>query len=767
MSTSGVFRIIANEGKIDRMIMASDLLKQRIADIRRVKSQNGDPDPTPSIPDLEKSHIIFVNAHYKPFAAIGFEYNKVQSGSGLASNLTESSVNMQFSIPQFGDFFHDMVLRTRIGQVRADARTLSKADCDLLPNPAGPDADLPNQDNVDTMVGDVPVAIYDSFGTPLIPLLTDNEGLSINWANVNNFNYTEYVRYVEYPANRFYANVKFSVNGNPLDEYDYKTSNMLDKFTVAPNKKLSHDILCGQEVPMTGYSGLRLGNVVDKDVSNGSYHTPSGSIDRNASDQSNRTLSVLNPGRVGLAQATVVDKLPTSISRRNKFLKNKKLGTVGDNTIEDYQTPQYGADNFAFNVSNAPFVPSNTKNFDISREVKQFVNGPQTAKPVQPALELWSRLRFWFNEDVRLSVPSVSIPFGQRFVDVTTATVSDILTTAPSLYLGYYPKTAFGSSGTAPEVVAATTMARGIRYVEIPAKSTVRQAPINQVEMYINNIFVNNEVHDIYIERIGFSLIRVYRSQSATFSNSAVSSQLTSLKWPVEYMYVGLQPSYNVNKGNNVNYYRDWHRYTRQVDVSVGQLTGEVNQYIITPTDYNLPTDPNAPSGGALSKKSKTTKVINLEESDEMGAKDVPDWNVVGGENDVVTSAATALLAPVVNDHYWLSMSTIDRLSVTSHGIKLYDNFSDMFFSQYMPFHYGGSAVMSSPDEGALFINLALCPRTYQPSGHLNLSRARETYIDIQSKYCSSATPCELFVQALCINFLLYAEGSASLRYST
>jgi hypothetical protein len=112
-------------------------------------------------------------------------------------------------------------------------------------------------------------------------------------------------------------------------------------------------------------------------------------------------------------------------------------------------------------------------------------------------------------------------------------------------------------------------------------------------------------------------------------------------------------------------------------------------------------------------------------------------------------------------------MSTIDRLSVTSHGIKLYDNFSDMFFSQYMPFHYGGSAVMSSPDEGALFINLALCPRTYQPSGHLNLSRARETYIDIQSKYCNAHTPCELFVQALCINFLLYAEGSASLRYST
>jgi hypothetical protein len=32
--------------------------------------------------DIEKTHILFTNAHFKPFVALGFEYNKVNAGSG-------------------------------------------------------------------------------------------------------------------------------------------------------------------------------------------------------------------------------------------------------------------------------------------------------------------------------------------------------------------------------------------------------------------------------------------------------------------------------------------------------------------------------------------------------------------------------------------------------------------------------------------------------------------------------------------------------------
>ena len=83
--------------------MATSLLKKRLHLIE--SARRADPsitDSTPTLVDIEKTHILFTNAHFKPFAAIGFEYNKVRASSG-STNLGST---VQFSIPQFGDFFH-------------------------------------------------------------------------------------------------------------------------------------------------------------------------------------------------------------------------------------------------------------------------------------------------------------------------------------------------------------------------------------------------------------------------------------------------------------------------------------------------------------------------------------------------------------------------------------------------------------------------------------------------------------------------------------
>src|SRR5262245_47003078 len=112
MSVGAVFKLIANDGKADRMIMATKLLNQRIKDVMCARKRAGKADITPTLVDLERTHILYVNAHFKPFAAIGYEYNKVRPQSGnptLGGGVT-------FSIPQFGDFSHDMVGRTRLSQ---------------------------------------------------------------------------------------------------------------------------------------------------------------------------------------------------------------------------------------------------------------------------------------------------------------------------------------------------------------------------------------------------------------------------------------------------------------------------------------------------------------------------------------------------------------------------------------------------------------------------------------------------------------------------
>src|SRR5271154_5604534 len=117
MSAGAVFKLIANDGKADRMIMATKLLNQRIKDVMCARKRAGKADITPTLVDLERTHILYVNAHFKPFAAIGYEYNKVRANTGTP----QYGGSVQFSIPQFGDFFNDMVANTTLDTTTATA----------------------------------------------------------------------------------------------------------------------------------------------------------------------------------------------------------------------------------------------------------------------------------------------------------------------------------------------------------------------------------------------------------------------------------------------------------------------------------------------------------------------------------------------------------------------------------------------------------------------------------------------------------------------
>ena len=101
MSAGGIFAIITNDGKQDRMLMATALLNARMKAIEVQRSRNPHiRDPTPTLVDIEKTHILFVNAHFKPFVAIGYEYSRTSPQSGN----TQLGGTAEFSIPQFGGF---------------------------------------------------------------------------------------------------------------------------------------------------------------------------------------------------------------------------------------------------------------------------------------------------------------------------------------------------------------------------------------------------------------------------------------------------------------------------------------------------------------------------------------------------------------------------------------------------------------------------------------------------------------------------------------
>lgn len=516
MSTGGIFTLITNDGKQDRMLMASALLSQRLHAIRQARAEKGESDTNPTLTDIERTHVLFMHAHFKPFAAIGYEYNKIPN-----SNATLGS-KVQFSIPQFGDFFSDMVVHLKFT--------------------------APSTSFTGTAADASDVALY---------------------------------RWCEYPGERVLQKVSFDVNGNPLDEYYPDTYNFHRQFRVSQDKLTGWCRNMGQELPKEG----------------------------------------------------------------------------------QFIYPESG--------TAAPFP---------ARACVSVRDGHQTYKQTHSDLELFVPILFWFNTDPRLAIPSVAIPYGQRFLNIDLATKEQLL-----------------------------------RVIVNPAATTALTAPtvtsptLTNCDLYINNIFVNPDIHDIFIARIGFTLVRVHRRQVTNVNKASDSILLQQLKWPIETIYLGIRPTANQTINTDVAstgdqtsvidpQMEDWHRY--------GEIT-------------------NAQQANA-------------------------NYNGVGTDFHLKSEA-----------------NHVSKLSITVHGIHIYNDIPAQFFNSYVPYHYGGFNINTPTDPGVFMITFNLYPGTYQPSGHINVSRAREFYLSYTSSYVGSSTTADVVVNASAINFLLISDGSAVLRYTT
>ena len=122
MTSGGIFTLIANDGKADNLIYATKLLNTRIQQIKQQNSQGGQEDISPTLSEIERTHMLFVNAHFKPFVMVGFEYMKSRpTTAGMKLNLDSNSI-LKYNIPQFGDFFSDMALNARIKNIKDDGK---------------------------------------------------------------------------------------------------------------------------------------------------------------------------------------------------------------------------------------------------------------------------------------------------------------------------------------------------------------------------------------------------------------------------------------------------------------------------------------------------------------------------------------------------------------------------------------------------------------------------------------------------------------------
>jgi hypothetical protein len=525
-----VFKIITNGGKQDRMLLATDLLKRRLQLIEDARSR--DPlidDPTPTLSDIEKTHILFMNAHFKPYVAIGYEYQKQTAASG---NLSLDS-DVTFNIQQYGDFISDIVAHATLS-----APTFAKASGNDTEKPSG--------------------------------------------------------RWCHYPGLRVFSEVKFTVNGNPLDSYTSNAAALYNHLFIPKDKRDSWDRCVGQSKDLDGY----------------------------------------------LAQVTT-------------------------DSSEDWSDSTLQSHNIRLNVGNGYQTYKGSGSVD--------------------ALDMWIPLLLWFNIDPRLAVPSVAIPHGQRFLTMKLATQDKMF------YLNPH-----GNSDGAATYSADIT--------------------VSTLEIYVNNIFVNPDVHDIYIKRIGFTLIRVHREQSYDLTKAEDNKLLNNMQWPIEYLSVGFRvKSYQSTAADNDK----WHTF-HYYDTATFDLNG-VAMY-----DY---------SGALRAPSHASAAKINAVKPRRL----------------------------------------VTNMSLEAQSVPLFNNIHSMFFDSYMSYKWGPDKIISPNTPGVLFFNFALYPGNYQPSGHVNVSRAREFYLkytsnkesDGSTDVISSSRTCQMVVWASAINFLLISDGSAVLRYST
>jgi hypothetical protein len=386
--------------------------------------------------------------------------------------------------------------------------------------------------------------------------------------------------------------------------------------------------------------------------------------------------------------------------------------------------------------------------YDFQREYRWFGCGNQTFKQKHDEVEMWIPLIFWF-QDVRNSLPNFLIPYGQTDVTIKLAEVSEIVGFAD-----------YGGGGA------------------------YNEPTISLCEMYINNIFLMPEINQIFIKKFGFSLIRIHGRHSAELTNCSGNMLLNNLKWPTECLYISFRPQ------SNLALSQYWHKSSTltlnnvrvpvvakdTVRITAGNFGETTSTTAVVVFGSGLPLsvdvgfydnyDLTITGGTGYNKKdisknrytvttySGGTNIITVDRWDD----DTPD-----------TSTTYELFTPQIAINVvqiYKESPTIDNLELKAHDIRIYRKTSESFFNSYLPYRFGNT-VNTPEDRGKYFLNFNFHPGDHDPSGHINISKAREFYLAYESSVISSTNIVELIVSSRAINFLLIDNGAAVLRYST
>lgn len=474
--------------------------------------------------------------------------------------------------------------------------------------------------------------------------------------------------------------------------------------------------------------------------------------------------TVIHVVLTGLKSVSVLDRVRYASLLGHKIF-SKVSFKINNNPLDNYISDDYNAflqfhvppekrvgwlRNMGQEIPNQAYLTADPTT-DFHRELKWFGDGNQTFKQSHDKVELWIPLLFWFR-DIRNSLPNIAIPYGQTTVSVDISDIGELVGFAD--YGG-------GGAYTSPS--------------------------IDTMDLYMNNIFMDPGVVGLIMQKFGFSLIRVHGRHTEQLSVNNKNVLLNQLKWPTETLYATFRPKVNANLSQY------WHKASALTvnDVKVPVvaknlslvISGNVN-LITTPTTNTVSLTSGGPplsltddfyngydfviTGGAgYNAMSIVSNRYTV--ADYIGATQTV---IISGTWANGTPNATTtydLYTPQVAINvarYYKETPSVDTLEIKAYGIVIYRKTNESFFNSYLPYRFGKE--VNTPEErGWYMLNFNFNPGEHSPSGHINLSRAREFYLNFTSSYITSQNKVNLVVLSDAINFLLVKDGSAVLRYST
>jgi len=210
----------------------------------------------------------------------------------------------------------------------------------------------------------------------------------------------------------------------------------------------------------------------------------------------------------------------------HKILKNVQF-IINNNVIDEYSSEYY-------NIHYFMHVPEDKKqgwlkcigqeipieatliqdpNNDNYKERKWILNGNQTLKNSHPGIELYIPLLFWFNKDKRLALPNNVSQYGKVKVRIDLEESNKLITCVDIINDLYNEK--FNTPN------------------------------IEEIELYTNHIYINPEIQDIFVTRLGFILVRIHKRITTILNKNKDKILLPELKFPMESLYLYFRPSIN------------------------------------------------------------------------------------------------------------------------------------------------------------------------------------------------------------------------------